>query len=238
MTASDHSYETSGDRASLAREAGVGKLSFISVLAGTLVAYGAFAVLAALVGAAAAAIGLDNDLSRNDWARLGTGSAIAAAVVLLVAYLFGGYVAGRMARRAGLLNGLIVFLLAIVLIAAVGAIVASQADADTIRGNLRSLGIPTSGSEWGDVASLAGIASLAAMLVGALMGGVLGERWHSKLTRRAVSGKYRQGRDERQAGDDERASATPAGDPDERDQAGRGRSERDRSGGGGARSVD
>jgi hypothetical protein len=76
MTASDHSYETSGDRASLAREAGVGKLSFISVLAGTLVAYGAFAVLAALLGAAAAAIGLDNDLSRNDWARLGTGSAI------------------------------------------------------------------------------------------------------------------------------------------------------------------
>jgi hypothetical protein len=48
MTASDHSYETAGDRASLAREAGVGRLSFISVLAGVLVAYGAFAVLAAL----------------------------------------------------------------------------------------------------------------------------------------------------------------------------------------------
>ena len=28
------------------------------------------------------------------------------------------------------------------------------------------------------------------MLVGALLGGILGERWHSKLTRRAVSGKY------------------------------------------------
>ena len=65
MTASDHSYETSGDRASLAREAGVGRLSFISVLAGVLVAYGAFAVLAALVGAAAAAIGLNNELSRR-----------------------------------------------------------------------------------------------------------------------------------------------------------------------------
>ena len=34
MTAPDHSYETAGDRASLAREAGVGKLSFISVLVG------------------------------------------------------------------------------------------------------------------------------------------------------------------------------------------------------------
>jgi hypothetical protein len=238
MTASDHSYETSGDRASLAHEAGVGKLSFISVLAGTLVAYGAFAVLAALVGAAATAIGLTNDLSSNDWARLGTGSAIAGAIVLFVAYLFGGYVAGRMARRAGLLNGLAVFVLAIVLIAAVGAIVASQADADAIRTNLRSLGIPTSGSEWSDIGTLAGIASLAAMLIGALVGGVLGEGWHSKLTRRAVGGKYRPDPGDRQPGDDERPPATPARDRDERDQAGQDRPERDRSGGGGASRVD
>jgi 4-amino-4-deoxy-L-arabinose transferase-like glycosyltransferase len=236
-TASDHSYETSGDRASLAREAGVGKLSFISVLAGTLVAYGAFAILAALVGAAATAIGLTNDLSSNDWARLGTGSAIAAAVVLFLAYLFGGYVAGRMARRAGLLNGLAVLLLAIVLIAAVGALVASQADADAIRTNLRSLGVPTSGSEWSDIGTLAGIASLAAMLLGALVGGVLGERWHSKLTRRAVSGKYSPEPDDRPT-TGERASTGPPGNPDEPHQAAPGRSERDRAGGGGASRVD
>jgi hypothetical protein len=208
------------------------------VLAGTLVAYGAFAVLAALIGAAATAVGLDNDLSTNDWARLGTGGAVAAAVVLLIAYLFGGYVAGRMARRAGLLNGLAVFVLALVLIAAVGAIVAIQADADAIRSNLRSLGVPTSGSEWSDVGTLAGIASLVAMLVGALVGGVLGERWHSKLTRRAVSGKYSPGRVERQAGEQERAAVALARDPDERDEAGQGRSERDRSGASGASPVD
>ena len=237
MTASDHSYETAGDRASLAREAGVGKLSFISVLAGTLVAYGAFAVLGALLGAAASAIGLDNGLSSNDWARLGTGSAIAAAVVLFLAYLFGGYVAGRMARRAGLLNGLAVFLLAIVLIAAVGALVASQTDADAIRSNLRSLGIPTSGSEWSGIGTLAGIASLAAMLIGALVGGVLGERWHSKLTRRAVSGKYSSDPGDRPT-TGERASTDPPRNPDERDQAAPGRSDRDRAGGSGASRVD
>jgi hypothetical protein len=191
MTASDHSYETPQDRASLAREAGRGRLSFPSILAGVLVAYGAFAILAALVGTVAAAIGLNTDLNRDDWATLGLGSAIALAVVLLLAYLFGGYVAGRMARRAGLLNGLAVFLLALLLVGVVGAIAASQADAEAIRGNLRSLGIPTTGTEWGNIGTLAGIASLAAMLVGALLGGILGERWHSKLTRRAVSGKYR-----------------------------------------------
>jgi hypothetical protein len=191
MTASDYSYESPQDRASLAREAGLSKLSLPSVLAGVLVAYGAFAILAALAATAAAAIGLTTELNRNDWAALGTGSAIALAVVLLLAYLFGGYVAGRMARRAGLLNGLAVFLLALLLVAAVGAIAASQADAEAIHGNLRSLGIPTTGTEWGNIGTLAGIASLAAMLVGALLGGILGERWHSKLTRRAVSGKYR-----------------------------------------------
>jgi hypothetical protein len=162
------------------------------VLAGVLVAYGAFAVLAALVGAVAAAIGLNTDLAGNDWdwATLGVGSAIAVAIVLLVAYLFGGYVAGRMARRAGLRNGLAVFVLAVVLVAVVAAIAASQADADTVRADLRSLGIPTTGTEWGKVGTAAGIGSLAAMLVGALLGGVLGERWHTKLTRRAASGSY------------------------------------------------
>jgi hypothetical protein len=237
MTGSDHRYETSGDRSSLAHEAGVGKLSFISVLAGVLVAYGAFAVLAALVGAAATAIGLNNDLSSNDWARLGTGSAIAAALVLLLAYLFGGYVAGRMARRAGLLNGLAVFLLAIVLIAAVGALVASQADTDTIGTNLRSLGIPTSGSEWGDIGTLAGIASLAAMLVGALVGGVLGERWHSKLTRRAVSGKYRPDQSDRPTPDEQVPTAS-ARQPAERDQAEADPPGRDRPSGSGASRLD
>jgi hypothetical protein len=190
MSASDPRYESPRDRAALAREAGLGRLSLPSVLAGVLVAYGAFAVLAALVGAAAAAIGLTTDLAGNDWATLGVGSAIAVAILLLVAYLFGGYVAGRMARRAGLVNGLAVFVLAVVLVAVVAAIAASQADADTVQANLRSLGIPTTGTEWGKIGSLAGIGSLAAMLVGALVGGVLGERWHTKLTRRAVSGKY------------------------------------------------
>jgi hypothetical protein len=199
MTASDHSYESPKDRASLAREAGLSRLSFPSILAGVLVAYGAFAVLAALVGVVATAIGLNAALNRNDWATLGVGSAIAVAVVLLLAYLFGGYVAGRMARRAGLLNGLAVFLLALLLVAVVGAVAASQADAEAIASNLRSLGIPTTGTEWGEVATVAGIGSLAAMLLGALLGGVLGERWHSKLTRRAVSGKYRPDHDHQPA---------------------------------------
>ena len=140
MTAFDHSYESPKERASLAHEAGLGRLSFPSILAGVLVAYGAFALLAALVAAAAAAIGLNTDLAGNDWATLGVGSAIAVAIVLLLAYLFGGYVAGRMARRAGLLNGLAVFVLAVILVAVVAAIAASQADSDAVQATCATSG--------------------------------------------------------------------------------------------------
>jgi hypothetical protein len=233
MSASDP-IETGRDRAALTRQAGIGKLSFISVLAGVLVAYGAFAVLVALAGGAAAALGLTSDLSANNWAELGVGSAIVAAVVLLLAYLFGGYVAGRMARRAGLLHGVGVFILALVIVALIAAVTATQADTSVIRGNLRSLGIPTTGAEWGEVGTLAGIGSLAAMLVGAVLGGMLGERWHTKLTRRAASPKY--GPDREQPTTDDRAA--PARDAADRDRADRDRAEQGRSEDGGATRID
>jgi hypothetical protein len=222
MSAADP-IETGRDRAALTRQAGIGKLSFISVLAGVLVAYGAFAVLAALAGVAAAALGLNTDLSANNWAELGVGSAIVAAVVLLLAYLFGGYVAGRMARRAGLLHGIAVFILALIIVALVAAIAATQTDTSAIRDNLRSLGIPTTGAEWGDVGTLAGIGSLAAMLVGALLGGLLGERWHTKLTRRAASPNYGPERDRPTT--DDRGATAPTREADDHDPAERGRSD-------------
>jgi hypothetical protein len=177
------------------------------VLAGVLVAYGAFALLAALVGAVAVAIGLDTELASNDWATLGRGSAATVTVVAFVAYLFGGYVAGRMARRAGLVNGLAVFVLALVVAVVVGAIVASQTDTEAIQANLRSLGLPVTGTEWARIGTVAGIGSLVGMLVGAGIGGVVGERWHSELVRWAAVGR---GTPDRQG---KRDQASPAHEP-------------------------
>ena len=196
MTASDPAYESPRDRKRLARQAGLGRLSFISVLAGVLVAYGAFALLAALVGMVAVAIGLDAELASNDWTTFGMGSAVTVTVVAFVAYLFGGYVAGRMARRAGLVNGLAVFALAVLLVVVVGAIAASQADTATIQANLRSLGLPITGTEWAQIGTAAGIGTLVGMLVGAGIGGVVGERWHSDLARWAALGRGGPNRDQ------------------------------------------
>jgi hypothetical protein len=105
------------------------------------------------------------------------------------AYLFGGYVAGRMARRAGLVNGLAVFALAVLLIVAVGPIAASQTDTGTVQANLRSLGLPITGTEWARIGTAAGIGTLVGMLVGAGIGGVVGERWHSELAQWAALGR-------------------------------------------------
>jgi hypothetical protein len=211
MTGSDPGQESPRDRKRLARQAGLGRLSFISVLAGVLVAYGAFALLAALVGAVAVALGLDTELASNDWTTLGRGSAVTVTVLAFVAYLFGGYVAGRMARRAGLVNGLAVFALAVLLVVVVGAIAASQADTDAIQANLRGLGLPINGTEWAQIGTAAGVGTLVGMLVGASIGGVVGERWHSELTRWAALGR---GRPDHDQDDTERASQAQEGQPE------------------------
>jgi len=167
-------------------DAGFGGFSLTSVLAGVLVAYGAFAILAGLAAAIVAAVGNGTDLN-TDWERLGTGGGLIVAGLLLVSYLFGGYVAGRMARRNGLVHGLGVLVLGVAIVGVVAALVrSSSGSTDTIAANLRSLGIPTTADEYGQAGTVAGIASLIAVVAGAMLGGVLGERWHGRLLARAA----------------------------------------------------
>ena len=185
MRAARTMRETARERRDLAADAGFGGFSVTSVLAGVLVAYGAFAILAGLAAAALDAFGDDTDLTTN-WEALGTTGGIVVAGLLFLAYLFGGYVAGRMARRNGVAHGAGVLLLGIVVVAAVAALARSSADPDAIASNLRSLGIPTTADEWGQAGTVAGIASLIAVVAGSLLGGALGERWHARLFARAA----------------------------------------------------
>lgn len=178
--------ETSSDRRGLVADAGWGMVSGWSVLAGTLGAYGAFAVLLAGTAAVLASTDIEGELSALNWSELSTGGAVAIAAVTFVAYLFGGYTAGRMARRAGATNGLLVAATGVVLAVGMGAVISAAADAEAIAANLRGVGVPTTGDEWQDAGTVAGIATLAAMVLGSVLGGVAGERWHSRLLRRAM----------------------------------------------------
>lgn len=174
----------------IARDAGFGSVSIPSVLAGVVCAYGTFAVVAAVAGAVTDALGITTDFRTDDWTSNAAGAAVLTAVVLFVAYLFGGYVAGRMARRSALLHGLAVFVTSLVLGALAGGLVTGLADNADVEQNLRSIGIPTTTDQVTEVAVAGAIVSLAAILLGSLAGSWLGERWHTKLARRAVDPSY------------------------------------------------
>ena len=175
------------DRRELVRDAGLRSTSLVSVLAGVLVAYGAVLVLLAVAAGIGDAVGVDTAaLSDSEWRDLGTGAAVLLGVVLLAGYFFGGYVAGRMGRRAGVAHGLLVFVLGLAVIAAVAGITSATADGDAISDELRNQGIPTALDDWRDIGLVAGVGVLAAMLVGAVAGGVKGERWHGLLVSRAL----------------------------------------------------
>ena len=186
-------------------EAGYSTVSPLSVIAGVVCAYGAFAIVAAVVGSILTAIDVETEFQTNDWTSSGAAAALASAVVLFLAYLFGGYVAGRMARRSGVLHGLLVFIVSIVLAAVVGGVVGALADGDEVEQNLRSVGIPTTWDQVEDVALGGAILSVVAVLLGSLLGGALGERWHTKLARRVADPEIGPAADARRRADEEAA---------------------------------
>lgn len=182
------SVESGRDRKAFARDAGMGQVSLISVLAGTLVAFASFAILLAIVAGILSAVGIDTaELTSNDYEELGIVGAIVAALVLFLSYFFGGYIAGRLARRAGALNGGLVLLLAVLIGAVIALVVGTQTDTEAVAADLRIVGVPTSGADYASIGTIAGIVSLVAMLAGAVLGGLAGERWHGKLAARALS---------------------------------------------------
>jgi hypothetical protein len=115
---------------------------------------------------------------------------LALGASLFVAYLFGGYVAGRMARRAGVAQAIGVIVLGIVLAVAAGVVVNALTDTSTIRDHLHNFGLPTTWHQWRTGVTWAGTAGLIGIVLGGLLGGMLGDRWHSKLMARAADPMY------------------------------------------------
>jgi hypothetical protein len=175
-------------RSKLARMAGIGPVSPVSILGGVLVGYAAFGIL---LGAAIAL--LHHRSSAFDptqgWEKLGTGGGILIGVLFLLAYLLAGYMTGRMAWRQGILHGVGVFVTSLVIGAIIVVVVKSTTtskDLKSITDALHNLGIPTTRSGWRDVNSVLPIASLVGMFLGSVFGAVAGERWYSRISRRVL----------------------------------------------------
>jgi hypothetical protein len=171
-----------------AQRASFGGIKWGAAFFGWLSANGLAVILVALLSAAGVALGLAQGVNTADEAAeqvetLGIGGGIAVLVVLFLAYLAGGYVAGRMARFDGARQGLAVWLVGLIvvlLLAAAGGILGSQYNV------LQQLNLPRIPIDEG-TATTAGIITLVAILLvtlfGAVLGGKLGERYHRKVDR-------------------------------------------------------
>ncbi|WP_241742744.1 YrzE family protein [Arthrobacter bussei] len=166
-----------------------GGMKFGSAFFGWLTATGMFVLLSALVGAIAGAFGYGANLSTSDLASgsteaqsTGITAAVVLGVILLVSYYAGGYVAGRMARFSGVKQGVAVWLWAVIIaivLAVVGFIIGNQAN---VTERFQGLGVPSAQDLTGP--GLIGLLVVAAIaLVGAILGGLVGMRYHRKIDR-------------------------------------------------------
>ena len=163
-----------------------------SAFFGWLTATGTAAILTGLLAATGAALGLgvmldpaasagDAPLDAETVGWIGAGALL---VIVFVAYYCGGYVAGRMARFNGVRQGLAVWVWALVIaivVALVSVVLGSQYD---ILGRLNAFPrIPVSEG----VLTIAGIITAVvvaiASLGGAILGGVVGVRYHRRVDR-------------------------------------------------------
>ena len=176
-----------------------GGIKWGSAFFGWLSALGTTLLLTALAAAAGAALGLAQTPGGPGQAADQAGQAVqnpAAAetvgivggivvlVILFIAYYCGGYVAGRMARFNGAKQGVAVWVWAIVvavIVAILGAVLGAQYDVLANLNGLPRLPINEGSLTTGGI--IAALIALAASLLGAVLGGLAGMRFHRKVDR-------------------------------------------------------
>ena len=168
-----------------------GGVSIAAVLTGVLVAFGAMLLLSALVGGILAATGVETTLEEEvQEATLGAG--IALVVAMFLAYMWGGYTAGRMGRGAGAVNGLLVPLFALVVAAIVLGLVTALGATANLNLPFGDVRLPIEDGDLVEFGAGIGVASLIAMFLGGILGGLAGARWHTSLERHAVDARREQ----------------------------------------------
>ncbi|MFZ0140928.1 MAG: hypothetical protein WAL70_07575 [Aeromicrobium sp.] len=166
------------------REA-LGGVKVGSAFFGWLAATGMAVLLTALVAAGGAAVSLaQGNEADAPVDTIGLTEAVVLLVIFFVAYYSGGYVAGRMARFNGMKQGVAVWIWAIVIAIAVaiaGMVAGEQYDIQSELNNF-----PRIPSNEGDVTTngiIAAAAIAAVTLIGAIMGGLAGMRFHRRVDR-------------------------------------------------------
>ena len=162
-----------------------------SAFFGWLTAMGMAVILTAVAAAAGTAFGVASGTDLGQAADSATAQAgtvglvggIVLLVILFLAYYCGGYVAGRMARFDGLKQGLAVWLWAVVIALVVAVLVAVAGAQFDVLSQLSLPRIPVNSDDLttGSIVTLLLVAAVT--LVGAILGGLAGMRFHRKVDR-------------------------------------------------------
>lgn len=161
-----------------------GGIDLPATLVGMLTALATLVLLGGIVAAALGAIGYQKGLDTDDVTasnadEISAAGLIGGIVLLFLAYVMGGWAAARIARydgrRNGLMTGIWTLLLAAIL-SGLGAWLGSEYDV------LRNVDLP----QWFSRDALtvgaivSGVLAVLAMLLGGLLGGAWGERYHRR----------------------------------------------------------
>jgi hypothetical protein len=158
-----------------------GGIDIPATIVGMLTALSTTLILAGLVGAAIGAVGYQTGLEENA-EDLSIAGLIGGVAVLFVAYLIGGWAAGRIARYDGARNGFATGIWTLVFaasLAGLGAWIGSDYDV------FRNVELPQWFEEdaltWTAISS--GVAAIVAMFVGGAIGGKWGAWYHRRADR-------------------------------------------------------
>jgi hypothetical protein len=171
------------------QKAQFGGMKFGSAFFGWLAAAGMAVLLTAIVAGVGAAFGVGAGVNTTsptagDVRSAGVVGGVVLVVIVFIAYFCGGYVAGRMARFSGLKQGVAVWLWALIIAVVVtilGAVVGSRFD---VMSGLTGLPrIPLSKDAMTTAGIITAIGVLLVSLVGAILGGLSGMRYHRRVDR-------------------------------------------------------
>ncbi len=165
-----------------------GGMKFGACFFGWLAATGTAVLLTALLTAIGAGVGLRPYLSpaqvQENAQTVGIVGGIVLLVIVLIAYFCGGYVAGRMARFNGSRQGVGVWLWAViaaVVVTVLSLIAGTQFDALTRLNGVPQLPVGDQTLTWAGV--ILAVAVVLIALVGAVLGGLAGMRYHRRIDR-------------------------------------------------------
>jgi len=157
---------------------------------GWLVAVGMTALLTGLLAVAATAIGYSSEITQTDAERAaGTVTLVTAIVllaVLLIAYYAGGYVAGRMSRFDGGRQGVMVWLIGLLVTLVAVALGWVAGDQYNLLDRVDVPRIPIGSDDITLGGILTAVAVLLGTLLAAMLGGKVGRRYHSRVDAAAL----------------------------------------------------